>query len=458
MQVTEKNTTAHPGGLTSHSAHDEHAQWRGSLKSDLSVTPHVPPVAPSSASAVPRTLRYQQLAAEVMSHYADDYPSRVHATEDHLGQARSLPRSSSSTKSASSSKSDEPIATPDTGPHEAPYEREAKLESPFFAKQDRYNRPEVKSRSNKRGGQVRRPGVRVGGEANGHDLFTIKRESAPRFRLKSDNPYLGHGQYAAEQIDTIEKGILQVHGKQSRKGKLRLMLNPARPRRLVLNHGKPPEHCVLVFLSGDSHDHDTGKAGATAWMRVADLDGKAKDIKLACTQAAKHWNPKAASKSEMLDSYEFRPFDDPVAMHDSQDDSGYIFPNCRGTANKASDYLQRSNDRKKEHAYINICQSLPQKDAPPVPIDVARPGDCFFIPRNYSFHREIAVYSLNPERSTRWQMWVYGFMGKLVNGQWVADRSRFGWVPLRTVKRLNATPSKPNAAASPDSQSLAAET
>jgi hypothetical protein len=90
--------------------------------------------------------------------------------------------------------------------------------------------------------------------------------------------------------------------------------------------------------------------------------------------------------------------------------------------------------------YYNICMNLPQSDAPPVAVDIANPGDHFFVPPGSTFRREISIYGKGRRDSNQLQMWVYGFVAKKQGGKFVPDTSRAGWVPLRTLK--GALPSK----------------
>jgi hypothetical protein len=75
--------------------------------------------------------------------------------------------------------------------------------------------------------------------------------------------------------------------------------------------------------------------------------------------------------------------------------------------------------------------ALPQHGKVPTALDVARPGDHFFVMQT----REVPLYENGgSKRPARYSRWAFGCMGKrAASGAWEPDRSRRGWVPLETL-------------------------
>jgi hypothetical protein len=219
--------------------------------------------------------------------------------------------------------------------------------------------------------------------------------------------------------------------------------------------------CVLSWQGGQS----------AAWIAIADLRGNHGQIKRAVNRHAAKGQPKAASKAarDTATPMLFRSVSGP-ADADSIDRGRYIVPGQKGLqGNQVSDYLAKSVIRRWTNAdapanakaanasmkldqklaaagktiqaptgkrnMLNVMANLPHGRAASVAVDVASPGDHFFVPRGATYRREISMYKRTKTTSNLRQTWVYGFIGKLdANGTQVADASRRGWVPLRVLK------------------------
>lgn len=323
--------------------------------------------------------------------------------------------------------------------HARPYERRVRKASGHDPKQDRYNRRGVRSRRAGNRHQIGRPGVRVAGK----DEFHLKNDFAYRFMITNGNH--------AEVVDKIWERDLE-HGREEGQ---RLAINPAHSRKLMIN-GVQVE-CVMSWSGGQS----------AAWIAVRDLRGNTGAIKRAVNGLARRWAPKAANKRarDRATRMTFRAADDPLVDADRLDDRRYVVPGQRseggnkvgdyytkrvprreqqgraGTGGPASEQIERRNGGNAidlpnvKRETINIAMNLPKDKTPPVAVDVARPGDAFFVPKGQTFRREISMYRRRSQKSKLRQKWVYGFVGKDEGNRKVADEKRRGWVPLRVLAR-----------------------
>lgn len=178
----------------------------------------------------------------------------------------------------------------------------------------------------------------------------------------------------------------------------------------------------------------------SAWIPIASLADDAKEkteIRNAVNKLAAKWEPAVAS-TKGAKRLTFRAITDPIAKPDAYDRENYILGHQSGTGNNSEDYLLRNAPvapgATQQRYYYNICMNLPQNDAPPVAVDIANPGDHFFVPPGKTFRREICIYGKKRRDSNQLQTWVYGFVAKKQGGKFVPDTSRAGWVPLRTLK------------------------
>jgi len=323
-------------------------------------------------------------------------------------------------------------------PHKAPYERKTQKKHKHNAKRDRYNRDVIEHHAGNQF-QISRPGVRVGGK----DEMHLKADFAYRYTITNGNK--------AQVVDKIWEHELQ-HGND--KEGARLALNPAHTR--VLNINGVELECVLSWQGGQS----------AAWIAIDDLRGNHAQIKRAVNQHAAKGQPKAAGKRERDNAKPmmFRAVAGP-ADADTIDRGRYIVPGQKGlVGNQVSDYLAKSVIRRWDNSsapanakasaaskklqaqsqiqkptgkrdMINVMANLPHDRAAAVAVDVAQPGNYFFVPRGNTFRREISMYKRTKTTSNLRQTWVYGFIGKTgSNGEQVADEHRRGWVPLRVLK------------------------
>jgi hypothetical protein len=179
---------------------------------------------------------------------------------------------------------------------------------------------------------------------------------------------------------------------------------------------------------------------------------------------AEKLRPKSTSKQARDHAVEmkFRLLDDPIGTADHLDDQRYIVPGQKSKGgNRVGDYLGKSlmrrarpgtpgraasQSKRLEHANndqpidlqgkrgtFNVTMNLPKDRTPPVAIDVAHPGDSFFVPKGKTFRREISLYRRTKTSSTVRQAWVFGFLGRDEGARKVADEKRRGWVPLRVL-------------------------
>ena len=120
---------------------------------------------------------------------------------------------------------------------------------------------------------VARPGIRVGGKRRGRDLFTLARKTARRFTFVKVN-----GKNVAREFDSVTRSKLTVvnwkfGNKPEPKGKTRLLLNPAVPRKLVIDGKSRCACCSWVggaalpgsrcrpLMPGDSHARSCRRCG-----------------------------------------------------------------------------------------------------------------------------------------------------------------------------------------------------
>ncbi|MDB4958603.1 MAG: hypothetical protein JWO36_6172 [Myxococcales bacterium] len=337
-------------------------------------------------------------------------PTEAAPTEAPPSEA--APASETSTR-ASIASAAPPAQINPTGPqHAGAFEHHAHGNKPHYAHQDKYNRPSIKSPAQTNDKQIRRPGVRVGD----HDEFSLNVATAHRYRIVNNT----HGQ----QVDDVNQADIDAGQ--------RLALNPAHVRKLTIN-GKPVS-CVMSWY---------GQQGS-AWIPVHVLKGDTNKIKHAVENRAKHWDP-AAAPTKHVARFQFRPAGDPIAYADDTDRRTFITPNQKSDhSNHVADYLGHSvatslGPSPARRNDYNITMNLPSKSAPPVAIDMAQPGETFFVPKGKTFRREIETFEQREPgkphgKPVQMQTWVYGFVGKKHGSKIVPDKSRRGWVPLRVLQ------------------------
>lgn len=398
--------------------------------------------------------------------------------EDQESQENGLVSTGSETSDQKPNSATKPTATTTSGgrknPHSKRYEHKVKKKSAYFAKTDKYNKARVKSNKihkNKKThkaakNQYNRPGVRYGDKNTGSDTYTIKDSVAYRYTFTKEN-----GINKAVQIDSIKKEKISKTKVHKGEGKNALTINPAQIKKLLID--KKEHDCVLSYMI---------PSGLPAWIKISDLDVDIKKFRKSLKQATKKWNPENAmeeakkhDKKLKFDEYQF--VTDEVSENDEKKDGDlrYIMQHQTKQKNQAMDYLlhnkrkdettgkliEVSNDadpcdgvirkepaklRQERFQYIGINQSLPQADAPPVFIDYVLPGAHFFVPKEKGkgkgkeFYREIGLYGRKQDTTNVRQTWVYGFVGQKAGPDEGSanspDPSRFGWVPLRVIKKV----------------------
>jgi hypothetical protein len=322
--------------------------------------------------------------------------------------------------------------------HRGKFERTVKNASGHDAKQDRYNRPSVRSNRVRSAIQINRPGLRVGNR----DEFHLKGDYAYRYMITSGRK--------AEVADKIWERDLQ-RGNSKQGG--RLALNPSAVRKLMIN-GVEVE-CIMSWSGGQS----------AAWIAIKDLRGASVGAIRAAAKRAEKLRPKNTTQGARDSAVEmkFRLLDDPIGTKDHIDEQRYVVPGQKSKGgNAVGDYLGKSVLRReregtrgraasqskqietanggqpvdlenRKRATFNITMNLPKDRTPPVAIDVAHPGDSFFVPRGKTFRREISLYRRTKTSSKVRQTWVFGFIGRDEGARKVADEKRRGWVPLRVL-------------------------
>ncbi len=322
--------------------------------------------------------------------------------------------------------------------HRGKFERTVKKASGHDAKRDRYNRPSVRSNRVKSAIQIGRPGLRVGNR----DEFHLKGDYAYRYMIKSGRK--------AEVVDKIWERDLQ-RGSSKKGG--RLALNPSAVRKLMIN-GVEVE-CIMSWSGGQS----------AAWIAIKDLRGASVGAIRAAAKRASKRRPMNTSQQARDRAVEmkFRLLDDPIGTADHLDEGRYIVPGQKSKGgNAVGDYLGKSVMRRehegrrgraasqsrrieatnngqpidlenRKRGTYNVTMNLPKDRTPPVAIDVAHPGDPFFVPRGRTFRREISLYRRRKTSSKVRQTWVFGFIGRDAGTRKVADENRRGWVPLRVL-------------------------
>jgi hypothetical protein len=322
--------------------------------------------------------------------------------------------------------------------HRGHFERTVKTASGHDAKQDRYNRPSVRSHRVRSAIQIGRPGLRVGNR----DEFHLQGDYAYRYMITSGRK--------AEVADKIWERDLQ-RGNSTQGG--RLALNPSAIRKLIVN-GVELE-CIMSWSGGQS----------AAWIAIKDLRGASVGAIRAAARRAEKLRPRSTSQAARDGAVElkFRPLTDPIATADRIDDRRYVVPGQKGVGgNRVGDYLGKAVLRREragtagraasaskrleqanrgqpvdiengERALYNVTMNLPKDRTPPVAIDVAHPGDSFFVPKGTTFRREISLYRRRKTSSQVRQAWAFGFVGRDEGARKVADEKRRGWVPLRVL-------------------------
>ncbi|MEJ7599430.1 MAG: hypothetical protein WKG01_16100 [Kofleriaceae bacterium] len=377
----------------------------------LGEVPQWETIGPEEAEA-PESLAHLERAA--------DSPAQGRAAAEPAAEADGPEPSAEPRAAAAAARSPIPDAGADAGAHDKPYERNAANKSAHFAKEDKYNRGGVKTDPMRSKYHVARPGIRVGGKRRGRDLFTLAKPTARRFTfVKVD------GRNVAREFDTVTKSKLTVVNwkfdhKPEPKGKTRLLLNPAMPRKLQID-GKL-KLCVFSWVGGSS----------AAWIPVSDLvmPGHSRaEILSAVRTSTKKSRPARAPGSAKKSQFVFRPKGD-IGEADTRDRSLRLGPNHGQGGNDVSHYLGKTLGR---NTLYPIAQTLPQDDAAVLACETAIAGDRFFVPEGKQFVREVGVFKRGATKTRRRQVWVYGFLGKVQNGKSVADPTRAGWVPLRTL-------------------------
>jgi hypothetical protein len=263
----------------------------------------------------------------------------------------------------------------------------------------------------------------------------------------------------AEVVDKIWERDLQ-RGNSKKGG--RLALNPSAVRKLMIN-GVEVE-CIMSWSGGQS----------AAWIAIKDLRGASVGAIRAASRRAEKLRPKNTTDQARDRAVEMKfrsipnPKDeqapqDPIGVADDLDRQRYIVPGQKSKhGNAVGDYLgkrvpRRENEGRRGRAAgqsrrieaannnqpvdlenvkrstFNVTMNLPKDRTPPVAIDVAHPGDSFFVPRGKTFRREISLYRRRKTASKVRQTWVFGFIGRDSGTGKVADESRRGWVPLRVL-------------------------
>lgn len=315
-------------------------------------------------------------------------------------------------------------------------ERDDAPDRAHYAKQDKHYNKEVHNNKKKGSGKGQRN--RVGVRYPGKDIYRLKKgiSAAPRYLVRSDG--------GCEQVDVVTP-------------KMALSINPVGHKALdiQLPGARHPSSvdCIFVFAEGYG----------TAWLPMRFLRGDRKydDGLRAETKRAARKMPDAASKAQRANAahYVFAPAGDAIANADAHDDKKFVLENQKTTTrgNRVSDYLQHEvpthwagasegSTSARMRAYYNISMNLPSNTdgdrVAPVAIDTAVPGDSFFVAPDKIFHQEIAIYDprhkdesrKKARKTTHRQTWVFGHVGKVVNGKVEPDEARRGWVPLRCLK------------------------
>lgn len=363
-----------------------------------------------------------------------------------------------------------PKIDPTDGAHDAPFERNTSKAGNHYAKEDRYNNGNIEDNPYESKFHVDRPGVRVGRKKgkpkSGRDLFTIVAAEATRYTFVHEG-----GKNVARGFDIVKKSRLttvnyKFENRPQPAGKTRLLLNPATPR--VLDIAGKPTLCVFSWLGGYS----------AAWIPLdaLELPGYTRgQIENAVRAQAAKARPDKAPASIPTAEFVFRPKDavghadardiGPLGAGGSSDRPLKLGPNHGQGGNEVGHYLgktlstnyrpaddpatpQNEATQSRSNTLYPVSQNLPQADAAVLAADTAIAGDRFFIPKDKKFVREVSVYKTGSKRkpvnkTKRRQTWVYGFLGKLENGVWVADRSRPGWVPFRVLMPAPAAAATP---------------
>jgi hypothetical protein len=245
---------------------------------------------------------------------------------------------------------------------------------------DRYNRRAA------RGTKVKRPSVRIGGK----EKLRI-RAKANRYRILSD-----------QRLELVNPPL--------EKGR-EIRINPAAPR-TIRGHTY-----ILVWADSDG----------SAWIRVDKIAKKRTRFK---KQLLKQVRRKAARlmPDKAPGGFVRRKFLGVVIAPESI--PGHILPSQQDPhKNRFDHYLGV------EKGYFNICGNLPQRNAPPVAIDIAMPGDAFFLAKGNGMPRKVPIFQF--QSHALWgapETWVFGCLAREVNGTKMPDPRRRGWVPLKALE------------------------
>jgi hypothetical protein len=384
----------------------------------------------SMAGAAPRAAASRAAASRAAAPRA----AAPRATAPRAAARAAAPRAAAPRRASSSARARSAQPAPQ---HRGKFERTVRTASGHDAQQDRYNRGAVRSNRVNSAIQIGRPGLRVGNR----DEFHLQGDYAYRYMITSGSK--------AEVADKIWERDLQ---RGSSTNGNRLALNPSAIRKLVVN-GVELE-CIMSWSGGQS----------AAWIAIKDLRGASVGAIRAAAKRAEQLRPKPTSAQARQGAVEmrFRPVTDRIATPDSTDEKRYVVPGQKSVGgNRVGDYLGKAVLRRErpgtrgraageskrleqanggtpvdltgKRELYNVTMNLPKDRTPPVAIDVAHPGDRFFVPKGKTFRREISLYQRTKTASRVRQTWVFGFIGRDEGTRKVADEKRRGWVPLRVL-------------------------
>jgi hypothetical protein len=338
------------------------------------------------------------------------------------------------------------------GAHERPFERKKKHAEDAHVAGGKYNREGI--RSDKIGKNVAaRPGVVIKTDHGRDGIFMLKHKHATRYLYVTRG-----GQHVADPFDIIDRDQLAPDNYKSRgrtkheNGNVRrLVLNPAKPRRLLIKGVSTM--CVLTWVDGET----------AAWMPVDEIAGDRSKILRAARRRAKRWQPGRYSNNPAeikAKSKEYVVRNDHVGQKTLADEGQRVgtdpkkprvlSPGAKG-GNNVSHYLNKdvrkeAFDANGERLVVNgqpknitrsvvaVTMNLPDHKEPPIANDTIEAGQTFFVMRGKNFHREVPVFANGKHTSNKLQMWVFGHVAmRDESGALVPDPARRGWLPLRTL-------------------------